>query len=465
MTVKHFTFRSGRKISALFFLLLFFSSFIQITGQQRVWIKILSTTDLHGHISPTDYYTNKPDSLGLACVAEIIKNERTANPDALLVDSGDTIQGTPLVYYHNIKNNAPVDPMMLVMNALKYDSMAVGNHEYNFGLKVLGKARREAAFPWLSANTYQAGTDQTFYQPYLIKEVRGVRVGLLGLSTPGIPTWENKENYRGLEFRDPLPEAKKWVARLREEEKVDLVVITMHMGLEADLATGEKTPGQVENENAAIAIAKEVPGIDLILMGHTHREIPSLTINGVLIAQAAMWGRRIVSADIYLDRDAMSKKWRVVAKQSRTIPVDNKVKPDAEILKLVEPYEAETQKWLSKSIGVSAKDLSAKDGRFEDTALLDLINRVQLEAGKAQVSMAANFNPGAAIKKGNITVRDISALYVYENTLVVIEVTGAQLKAALEHSAKYFRVFEPGKTPPDLVDPKIPGYNFDVAEG
>lgn len=147
------------------------------TSSSRVWIKVLATTDLHGHISPVDYYVNKPDPLGLSCVATIVKKERATNPDALLLDSGDTIQGTPLIYYHNRKNNAPADPMMLVMSALKYDSMAVGNHEYNFGLKVLNKARSEAKFPWLSANTYQVGTDQTYYQPYLIKVVKGVRIG------------------------------------------------------------------------------------------------------------------------------------------------------------------------------------------------------------------------------------------------------------------------------------------------
>src|SRR5215212_8123952 len=171
------------------------------TAPARVQVVILSTTDLHGNIYPIDYYTNKPDGRGLAKLATAIKQARTDNPNLLLLDSGDTIQGTPLEYIHNKQNNTPPDPMMLSMNALKYDAMAVGNHEYNFGLKVLEKARREASFPWLSANTYKKGTDETHYQPYLVKELNGVRVGVLGLTTPGIPSWENKENYAGLEFR------------------------------------------------------------------------------------------------------------------------------------------------------------------------------------------------------------------------------------------------------------------------
>src|SRR5215213_1103401 len=177
----------------------------------RVQITILGTTDLHGNINPIDYYTNKPDNRGIAKVATLIKRIRNEQPNVLLIDSGDTIQGSPLESFHGRKNNTPPDPMMLVMSSLNYDAMAVGNHEYNFGLKVLEKARREAKFPWLSANSYKTGTDQTAYDPYLVREVNGVRVGILGLTTPGIPNWENPQNYSGLEFREAVSEAKKWV--------------------------------------------------------------------------------------------------------------------------------------------------------------------------------------------------------------------------------------------------------------
>ena len=209
----------------------------------RAHITILSTTDMHGRIFPIDYYTNKYDNVGIAKVATLVKEARKNDPDLLLVDSGDTIQGTPLEYFHNKRNNAPPDPMMLAMNALHYDSMAVGNHEYNFGLKVLEKARSEAKFPWLSANTYDTGakgTPTTHYTPYIVKEINGVRIGILGLTTPGIPNWENPENYAGLEFHETVSEAKKWVPILRDKEKVDLVVITMHMGIEEDLRTGKR---------------------------------------------------------------------------------------------------------------------------------------------------------------------------------------------------------------------------------
>ncbi|MGI9105944.1 MAG: bifunctional metallophosphatase/5'-nucleotidase [Pyrinomonadaceae bacterium] len=434
-------------------------------GTPRAWITVLSTTDLHGNILPVDYYTNKPDARGLAKVATLIRQGRRENPaGTLLLDSGDTIQGTPLEYFHNKKNNVPPDPMMLAMSALKFDALSVGNHEYNFGLKVLEKARREADFPWLSSNTYKAGTNETYYQPYLVKELNGVRVGVLGLTTPGVPFWENRENFAGLEFREPVAEARKWVAVLREKERVDLVIIAMHMGLEADLRTGEVSPGQVTNENVAMALARQVEGIDLILMGHTHREVPSLVVNNVLLAQANHWGRHLARADVYLEKDGRGR-WRVAAKSARTIPVSEATQTDEEIAKLVEPYDRETQAWLARVIGESGAELTAEDARFRDTAILDLIQRVQLDAGQADVSMVASFNPQARLPKGAVTVRDIAGLYIYENTLVVLEVTGQQLKDALEHSAKYFRAYEAGKSPSDLVDEKIPAYNFDIAEG
>lgn len=453
-----------RTISTILFVVLFGAvTFAQDGASRRVQITILSTTDLHGNIDPIDYYTNKPDNRGLAKIATLVNRARRDQPNTILLDSGDTIQGSPLESYHSRKNNQPPDPMMAVMNYLNYDAMTVGNHEYNFGLKVLEKARSEAKFPWLSANTYDIKTGRPHYTPYLIRDVAGVKVGILGLTTPGVPIWDNPPNYAGLEFRNPILEAKKWVNVLRTRERVDLVVIAMHMGLGEDLRTGELNPGQVPHENEALAIAQQVPGVDAIFMGHTHREVPSLLINGVLITQANRWGSHLARADFYLDRTV--RGWKVYAKSARTIAADDRVEPDPEVVKIAEPYDKETQAWLGRVIGESDVELTARDARFRDTAILDLIQKVQLEAGKADVSMVASFNSEARIAKGPVTVRDIAGLYVYENTLVVLEVTGQQLKEALEHSAKYFKTYVSGKPIAEQIDEKIPAYNFDIAEG
>src|SRR5258707_13284189 len=356
----------------------------------RAHIVILGTTDMHGRVFPIDYYTNKYDNVGIAKVATLVKEARKNDPDLLLMDSGDTIQGTPLEYFHNKKNNKPPDPMMLAMNALHYDSMAVGNHEYNFGLKVLNKARREAKFPWLSANSYDKGTDHPHYTPYIVKEIQGVRIGVLGLTTPGIPNWENVPNYEGLEFKETVSEAKKWVPILREKESVDVVVITMHMGIEEDLRTGTPNPAQVPNENAAIAIARQVPGVDVILMGHTHRDVPSLVVKGpqqcspnpgdvgltiqtcyshdVLLTQANRWASHVARVDLYLEKDA-NGWWHVVSTSASTIPVTEKTEIDPEIAELGKPYDKETQDWLGGAIGESSEELTGRDGRFKVTAI------------------------------------------------------------------------------------------------
>src|SRR5258705_4102313 len=154
-------------------------------ASERVQITILETPDLHGNINPIDYYLNKPDNRGLAKVATLIRRIRKEQPNVVLIDSGDTIQGSPLESFHGRKNNQPPDPMMLAMNSLNYDAMAVGNHEYNFCLTVLEKARQEANFSWLSSNTYDTATGKTHYKTYIVKEIAGVKIGILRLNTTG----------------------------------------------------------------------------------------------------------------------------------------------------------------------------------------------------------------------------------------------------------------------------------------
>lgn len=438
---------------------------IGLAAAERVQVTILATTDMHGNLMPVDYYTGRPADRGLARVATLVREARKSSPAALLIDCGDTIQGTPLAYYFARKNSRPANPMIMAMNALGYDAMVPGNHEYNFGLSVLEKARRESSFPWLSANTYQRhSNDRQVYDPYVLKEVSGVRVAVVGLTTPSIPNWEEPANYAGLEFRELVSEARKWVAHVREKEHADIVVAAVHMGLEVDLRTGAVGLWNMPGENAAVALAEEIPGIDVIFMGHTHREVSGLFINGVLLAQPGRWADGLARVDLYLD-PVEGGGWTVAAKSGRTIPVTPATATDPEIAALAQPYEAEAQAWLDKPIGTCAVELSAADSRLRDTAILDLIQRVQLDAGGADVSFAASFNPSARLPKGAVTVRDIAGLYVYENSLVVVEVTGAQIRAGLEHAARYFLPYTEGATARDLIDQRQPGYNFDLAEG
>lgn len=432
---------------------------------ERVQVTLLSSTDLHGHIYPIDYATNKPSNDGFAKVATLIRKVRAEAGEVVLVDCGDTIQGTPLAYYHNRIHNTPTDPMMLVMNALQYDALAIGNHEYNFGLAVLHKARQEARFPWLSANTVHTADNSPAFPSHIVKTINGVRIGVLGLTTPAIPTWENPDNYAGLRFTDPVEAARRGVAALRKQEKADVVVVAMHMGLEENLGTGVPSGGQAPNENAALKIVRSVPGIDVLFMGHTHRTVPGVNVGTALLTQAGRWGDHLSRADVFLERADSKAAWQIVAKSSACLPVAANTVPDPEVLSLAKSYHEETQAWLAKPVGRNAKALSSAESRLRDTAIIDLIQKVQMEAGKADVSFAASFTLDARLPAGDVTLREIAGLYIYDNTLVVIELTGAKIKDALEHAARYFLPYQEGKTATQLIDPAIPGYNFDLAEG
>ncbi len=433
---------------------------------ERARITVLSTTDLHAHVYPVDYFRDQPSRDGLALLQTLVLRERTADPDLLLIDCGDTIQGTPLGYHRVRFAPERGDPMMRVMNAMGYAAMTVGNHEYNFGREVMAKARGEAAFPWLCANTVRKSDGQPFFTPYIVREVKGVRVAILGISTPGIPFWEAPERIADLVYLNPIETAAKYVPLLREKERADVVVLAAHMGLEENLAEPPPAgPGLIPFESTCIEIAKTVPGIDVLFMGHTHRENPALVIGGTLLTQAGRWGNRLAKAEIFVEREAAGRPWQVIARGSTTLAPTEQTTPDPAILELVKPDHDATQAWLAQRIGTCAETLTGAVAREQDTAILDLVHRVQLEAGNADISFAASFNPRARIDQGEVTVRDVYSLYTYENTLAVIEVTGRQVKAALEHSAKYYLPYEPGKTVAEHADPRAPGYNFDTAEG
>ncbi|HTS11986.1 MAG TPA: 5'-nucleotidase C-terminal domain-containing protein [Candidatus Limnocylindrales bacterium] len=425
----------------------------------HVTITLLSTTDIHGHIEPWDYYANKPADLGLAKIATLIKRARAEAPHALLLDCGDTTQGTPLAYYFAEKDTSKPNPTIAAFNLLHYDAMAVGNHEFNFGEKEMWKAKSESDFPWLAANIKQSYTSGVPHiGSYIIKNIEGVRVGIVGFVTPGIPRWEIPGHYKGYEFEPIVAAAQRVIPEVRK--RVDLLVVIMHSGLDRDPQTGASAPDQLENENAAWELANDVPGIDVIFYGHTHREMPQLMVHGVLLSQARNWGQSLARADVEMSRDA-SGRWSVESKHSTTIPVTADVPADPEIMKLAEPYQEATQKYLDTPIADSEKEMTGELARYQDDPLVDLIHKVQLEAGHADVSMATMFFPGVKIPAGPVTVRQATALYVYENTLYVVEMTGAQLKDALEHAASFF----PAWPVPEGETIRLPGYNADCAEG
>jgi 2',3'-cyclic-nucleotide 2'-phosphodiesterase/3'-nucleotidase len=426
----------------------------------RVSLTLLSTTDVHGNLYPIDYYSNRPANRGLAKISTLVKQVRAGQPNTLLVDCGDTIQGTPLAFYFARKDTSRINPTVAAMNAMGYAAMATGNHEFNFGLDVLWKAKRESNFPWLAANVrqqYKKGPQH--FEPSVIRNIGGIRVGIVGFITPGVPRWEIPANYQGYEFEQIVDAARRVIPPLRK--KVDLLVVIAHTGLGREEETGTaEYAGDIPGENAAAALARALPEIDVIFFGHSHREVPELIVNGVLLVQGKNWGQSLARADVTMERNAKGR-WQVAGKKSTVIPVTDSVAPDPEILALAAPYHEATQKYLDTPLATSAKAMDGVLARYEDHPFVDLIHKVQMEYGKADVSLATMLFPGARVPEGQVTVRQIAAIYLYENTLYTVEMNGAQLKEALERAASYYTSW-PLK---EGERPRLPGYNADNAQG
>lgn len=437
--------------------LLFFPALLATADTRQV--RILQTTDMHGYVYPYDYYAARPANRGLAKAATIIRAARAERPDSLLIDCGDTIQGSPLEAVHQAavragKSNRP-DPMILAMNALRYDAMVAGNHEFNYGLKNLEAARKASRFPWLSANT--AG--RSGFIPSLVKTVGGVRVGVVGLTTGGIPAWERPEHYQGLTWRDQVEAARAAVAKL----KADVIVLAVHGGLDRDLKTGRVFPGALPNDNMVYQLATAIPNVDVILYGHTHQADAGTRIGNVLIVQARNWAQSVAQVDLTLEREA--GRWRVTGKQSKLLPVTEKTEADPEITRLTAPYQEATEAYLTTPVAQSARELSGRYGRFEDSAVVDAIHEVQLHFTKADVSLTALFQPTVRIPQGAVTVREMASLYVFDNELYMVEGNGRMLRQALENAARFFKSCADAACSGPLVEPAFPGFNFDMAQG
>lgn len=426
-----------------------------------VKITLLETSDVHGIIYPYDYFKDAPTNGGLAKLATLVKGVRAENPNTLLLDNGDNQQGTPLTYYFNKVDTTAPNPMVAAMNIMGYDAMTLGNHEFNYGLSIVDKARSESKFSWLSANIYKEdGTN--YFTPYVVKTVAGVKVGILGLTTKNIPNWEVPANIKGLVFKDTVEEAQKWVKVLKDTEKVDLVVLLAHEGFEKDIDTGKDLGTAIENQ--AYDIATTVPGIDVILTGHTHLSIPGKTVNGVLVMQPKNAGVEICKADITMEQTATG--WKVATKTGSNLPVTADTVADQAILDAVKMQHETAMSYMKQSLGEATGDFPGVASRTEDSAIVDLIQKVQMKYANTDLSLAAMLpDPAPSFKKGPLTVRDMYSLYIYENTLFAIKVTGQQIKDELEWSAAYFNTYTYNRTSTGLINSSVRGYNYDMLQG
>lgn len=457
--------RIARKSISVFVSLLMIMSFAMPTwardrAAKEMTLTILGTSDMHGNLTSWSYEANKDyANSGFARTATLVKETKAQNPNTLVIDNGDTIQGTILTDDLYNSDLTKLNPVMDIMNVIGYDSMTLGNHEFNFGTEMIKKIEKEADFPILSANTYVKETGQNFVTPYIVKEVGDVKVGILGLTVPSIPRWDaNKEGVKDLEFKHMADEAEKYVKILKEKEQVDVIVATAHAGLESR--------HEADGSDSAKLVAERCPEIDAFLIGHDHETVQE-EINGVTIA-APMKDREVVRFDIQLiNKDG---KWEVKHTSSTILPLKD-YEPDPVTTKATEKYHNETMEFLKDSIGEATEDFhpapevkGIPEAQVRDTALIDLINKVQLEATGADVAAAALFRSTSNLPKGELNFANVFDIYQYANTLVGVQVTGKELKAYMEWSAAYYNTYKPG----DLTisfNPTIRGYAYDMFEG
>lgn len=454
-------------------------------------LTVMGTTDLHGNVLNHDYFRDREyddawhNDVGLAKVATLVEQVRADREHTLLVDAGDTIQGTPLAYYYAMIAPGGPHPVAVAMNAIGYDAAAVGNHEFNYGLEVLRDFERQCDFPLLAANALDVRTGESAFPPYVLKRVPAdppITVGILGLTNPGSAIWDRGHVEGRLRFDGIVEQARVWVPRLRELG-ADVVVVLSHSGVGLSSSYGDLLEFP---ENCSALLAEQVPGIDLVLVGHAHALIPEQLVTNaatgepVLLTEPSCWGMRLAVAELELER--AGDGWRVTGR-SATLLNANTVAESAAVAELVRDDHEAVVAYVNGRIGRCTAEMSAAEAGWRDTPALGLVHHVQAAAvaeglagstydGLPVVSLVAPFNRRAGIPVGKVSVRDVAALYPYDNALVAVELTGAQLADVLEYSARYYRQATGPVRPEDLTNapsdsaPRgLPDYNYDTARG
>ncbi|MGL4363310.1 MAG: bifunctional metallophosphatase/5'-nucleotidase [Cellulosilyticaceae bacterium] len=430
-----------------------------VTNEQtneKVQITILGTSDIHGRIYPWDYASDTEDaSVGYAKIATIVKEVRKENPNTIVVDAGDAIQDNSIELFHNDE----INPMVEAMNKIGYNSWTLGNHEFNFGLDVLGRAINTSKAPVLAGNIYKEDCTR-FVKAYEIVEIDGVKIALIGMIVPYIPIWEGSapDNFKGLTFTDPVVETQKVVKEL--ENKVDVMVGVMHLGKDA---------GDNMSKVSIEDIAKEVPQLTAIVSGHAHIDIAGEMINDVLVVEPSSKGEKVSRIDLDLEKE--DGKWVVASKKSENIDTA-KYDADPEMLEAFKYVHDISQANANIIVGKIADDFNKTTEilpgiptmQVKDTAIMDLINKVQLIYAETDLSVSPAFQTDSNLLKGDLKKKDIVNIYKYGNTLIGAKINGKELKNYMELSAKYYNQYKPG----DLTvsfNPEVRAHNYDMFAG
>ncbi|WMM24300.1 5'-nucleotidase C-terminal domain-containing protein [Tissierella sp. MB52-C2] len=423
---------------------------------ETINITVLGTTDLHANIYNWSYEDGvESEDIGMTKVFSVIQKIREENPNTILIDNGDTIQGTILSddLYNTREDLA--NPVIDAMNFMKYDAMILGNHEFNFGIDLIKKIEKEAEFPLLAANATYKEDGSYLVKPYTVVEVSGVKVGILGFTNPNIPKWDGPK-VTELKFEDMATAAEKHIKELKEVEKVDVIIASAHAGFETEYGN-----------DGAKAIIEKFPEIAALMVGHGHVTVNEKFGNTV-VGAARDQGRQVVRFDLNLKKE--NDNWVLADNKVEIIEV-KEYEASKELVEHSKEAHEKTLEFLEEVIGTAKEDFHPEseikgipEAQIRDTAVMDLINNIQLEATGADVAGAALFKSDSNLKAGNLTYASIFDIYKYPNTLVGIEINGEQLKNYMEWSAKYYNTFTPGDINISF-NPDIRGYNYDMFQG
>lgn len=418
-------------------------------------VRIIATTDLHGSVFPTNYTSlSQENPYSLAHIASAIKAFRQ-DETVILVDNGDAFQGTPFLTYAHQHADSVENPIATVFNTLNYDFINCGNHDFNYGEAIFTKFIEEVKAPLLTQNVLR--NNQPLGKTQIV-EIDGKKIAFIGVVTHYIPHWERPEHIKNFVFLDAFKTMRDAVSAIRPH--VDYVVGMYHGGLERDPETGVPTE-RLTGENQGYQMLHEIAGLDILITGHQHRSFAQ-HINGVALTQTTLKGEEFASIELDLQTGVTTPHLH----KTQDFPLDPTV------LKPLESLQAQTQTWLDTPLG-TIDDASPSllvedpmDARLHKHPLVSFINQVQLDRSHADIASFALFNDAVGFKK-SITMRDLVCTYIYPNTLVVKDMSGAALKAMIEFSAHYFTLDEFGaiRVSPEFESPKPQHYNYDMFDG
>ena len=423
---------------------LFALSAVSTAMAQEVNIKILGTSDIHGRVVPWSYGADVEDKSGsYAQIATYVKDVRKNNKNVVLVDVGDAIQDNQVDVFAKDKKYYKDHPIPKVLNEMKYDVFVLGNHEFNFGMKALDEILKDIKAKKLTANFYHKKNDKRYIDATTIIEKDGVKLGIIGLSTPMSAKFEEDTgNLKDMKFTSPTEEARTQVEKLKAKG-VDAIIVIAHMGIENE----NKIP-----DTGMRDVINAVDGIDVVIAGHMHKDVPSETIKNTLITEPHRYGTVVSEVDLTFDIND-KKEVKLVKKESKTVPV-KELEADKKIAEIYKPYHEKLRELNNVVIGQTENEMVPQETKHgvsaafsKDTGLSSFINDVEQHYSGADVVTFSFDHQKARMDKGNIKKKDIIFNYRYAGgDVTVYEMTGKQLKEYMEWSANYFDTIQPGDT-------------------